>query len=170
MRLPRGLRSLGACAALLSWLCVGCATPPRPDGPLLALGAGELGLLDDESSLAAVAEYRFRGFSCLRLVPTLGLTADVDGLLYGGVGLTRDFWLDEHWVAAPSFAAGLFRDSDKVRLGSELQFRSGFELGYRFDNDLRLAVGFFHLSNANIAARNPGTELLLFSLLVPLDE
>jgi lipid A 3-O-deacylase len=50
-----------------------------------------------------------------------------------------------------------------------IEFRSGFELAYRFDDHSRLGVAVHHLSNASIGADNPGTETALIYYSIPLN-
>jgi hypothetical protein len=150
---------------------VGCAAPPRPTTPRLGVATGGIGLdSDDDPFLSASIEFRFKPFSRYRVVPTVGLLFAEDSATYLSAGITRDYWLDEHWLIVPSFAAGLFEDGDNIRLGSELEFRSGIEFAYAFENDVRLGLGVFHLSNGGIAERNPGTESIMITLGVPVGE
>ena len=51
-----------------------------------------------------------------------------------------------------------------------LEFRSGIEVAWRFDNRSRLGVEFTHISNAGIYDRNPGTETLTVNYSIPLDQ
>ncbi|NKB19827.1 MAG: hypothetical protein GKS01_04700 [Alphaproteobacteria bacterium] len=69
----------------------------------------------------------------------------------------------------PSFAVGAYDDSKGKDLGHTIEFRSGVELAWRFDNQMRLGLTLYHLSNAGIGDRNPGTEVLSLGLSVPLD-
>ena len=55
-----------------------------------------------------------------------------------------------------------------IDLGAHCEFRTGAEFDYRFDNLVRLGVGFYHLSNAGIGKQNPGVEMATFVLTVPL--
>ena len=46
---------------------------------------------------------------------------------------------------------------DKTReLGGPIEFKSGGEVAYRFDNDARLGLLFDHISNAGLATPTPG--------------
>jgi hypothetical protein len=126
---------------------------------------------DDANFVVGSMEYRFRPLEEWFLVePTISATLAEDSASYFAAGLARDFWIDECWVIVPSFAVGLFDDGDHLQLGSELEFRSGIELAYRFENDARLGLGFSHLSNGGLAERNPGTESVMLSLAIPIGD
>ena len=52
-------------------------------------------------------------------------------------------------------------------LGSQWEFKSGVELAYRFADDRRLGVGFYHMSNAGIGRIDPGQAMLTGVFTVP---
>lgn len=115
-------------------------------------------------------EYRFRSLSPWGLVPSIGYAFAFSGahFLYGD--LRRDFWLNDRWAVVPSFGVGSFKDGGNLELGQRLEFRSGLELAYCLHGNYRIGAAFFHLSNGGLSDRNPGTEALVLSLSVPLDE
>ncbi len=51
-------------------------------------------------------------------------------------------------VLTPNAAAGYYYDGQGLDLGSWWEFRTGAELDYRFADQRRLGVGFYHMSNA----------------------
>ena len=67
----------------------------------------------------------------------------------------------------PSFGAGIYNDGSGKKLGNDLQFRTSFEISYELKNKNRIGVSFSHISNANLADKNPGVEILSFSYHVP---
>ena len=71
-------------------------------------------------------------------------------------------------VLSPSLAAGVYEDGDQIRLGHTLEFRSGGDITYRFRNNVRIGVGVFHISNAGLGYRNPGSEQLIFKYHIVL--
>jgi hypothetical protein len=91
------------------------------------------------------------------------------GELYGLSGLAMDWYINRHIVFTWSEGLGLFTSGDAYRMGSILEFRSQGELGWRFDNDMRLTVEASHISNDKITLRNPGMELAGLYLHVPVD-
>ena len=50
-----------------------------------------------------------------------------------------------------------------------LEFRSQIELATRFDDRSRLGLAFSHISNASVGERNPGTEILTLTYMVPVE-
>ena len=137
--------------------------------PRISLSAGKIGISDslDENNYLAL-EYLFPAKTRLRLTPALGLSVAEDGSFYVYADLKRHFRLSRHWLLTPSLGAGLYEGGDEVDLGHVVEFKSGLELGYEFDNRLRLGLGFFHISNASLSNNNPGTEILAGSISVPL--
>ncbi len=67
----------------------------------------------------------------------------------------------------PSFGAGIYDDGSGKKLGNDLQFRTSFELSYELKNKNRIGISLSHISNANLADKNPGVEILSFSYQVP---
>ncbi|WP_157879134.1 acyloxyacyl hydrolase [Pararhodospirillum photometricum] len=68
----------------------------------------------------------------------------------------------------PNTALGYYQRGGGRDLGYPLEFRSGLEIGWRFDGGMRAGVAMHHLSNANIGDRNPGVEELSLNLSIPL--
>ena len=70
----------------------------------------------------------------------------------------------------PSFGVGWYvrgRDRD---LGNPVVFRSGFQLGLRVEERLRLGFAYHHLSNWRLGEKNPGAETFLPVLSFPVEE
>lgn len=139
-------------------------------GSYLSVAAGRVGILDEriEDPEVLKLEYRFSARWKWELAPGIGAAKSGNGASFVFAWIERDFALTEHWIVAPSFGLGLFDDGLDVKLGSDLEFRSGVKSFYQFDNRLRLGVELFHLSNGGIADRNPGTEVAFISLSFPL--
>jgi len=154
-----------AVLGLFGWAAISNAQEP----PRLSLSAGKIGVSDslEEDNYLAL-EYFLPTKTRLRLTPALGLSAAEDGSVYIYADLKRHFRLGRHWLITPSLGAGLYDGGDEVDLGHSVEFKSGLELGYEFDNRLRLGLGFFHLSNSSISNNNPGTEILVGSISLPM--
>lgn len=131
-------------------------------GPFNVNGSG-----NGERALELRAEYR-PAWSLWLIRPLAGLTVTTDGGLYGYAGLLADVPLGAHLRLTPSFAAGLYGEGQGVDLGSVVEFRSGIEVAWRFDNAVRVGVSFYHLSNAGIGEQNPGTEVASLVFALPL--
>jgi hypothetical protein len=152
-------------AGLLSGMAARCAAADQQD--YFAFGAGVFDLFDDETAGELRAEYR----SDLRLwliYPFLGAMVNTDGGLYGYGGLALDIPLGDRFILTPNIALGAYHDGSGKDLGGTLEFRTGAEFAYRFDNDHRLGLAFHHISNASIYDVNPGTESLVVMYALPL--
>ena len=155
--------------ALLSLSPASRAEEGPVDVPMLNLSVGNLGVLDTFAKPTVYgAEYRGRTFSEFKLVPAVGLAVVDNGAGYLYLGLRYDWWVDPHWSLTPNFSVVGFHDGGVLKLGDTLEFRSGLELAYRFDNQWRAGFAFYHISNGGLSKHNPGTEGLIFSLSIPL--
>ncbi len=67
----------------------------------------------------------------------------------------------------PSFGAGIYNDGSGKKLGNDLQFRTSLEVSYELKNKNRIGISISHISNANLADKNPGVEILNISYLIP---
>jgi len=149
------------------WLAA--APPPTPAVPMINLTFGKVAVFDEELEANRWGiEYRFRPFGKYDLIPAIGYAFSEDDDSFFYTDLRYDYWLNDRWVLIPSLGVGVFTDGKKLDLGNDLEFRSGVELAYRFDNNYRAGVALFHLSNASLSDDNPGTEALVFSLSIPL--
>lgn len=143
------------------------------DPPRVALGGGAFDVLPDTQKPGAgatglvLSEYRF-GDVLWIVAPFVGVMGTGKGAFYGYGGLGFDINFAERWVVTPTAAVGYFIRGTGIDLGAHCEFRTGAELGYRFDNQTRLGVGFYHMSNAGIGKQNPGVELATLVLTVPL--
>lgn len=139
-------------------------------GSYLSVAAGQVRILDEgiEDPEAVKLEYRFSTRWPWQLAPGIGVAGSANEASFAFAWVERDFALTERWIVAPSFGLGFFDDGVDVKLGSELEFRSGVKSFYQFQNRVRLGVELFHLSNGGIADRNPGTEVAFISLSFPL--
>jgi opacity protein-like surface antigen len=130
------------------------------------VGAFDLVQGDDEAVQFGV-EYRFAPWD-YGLRPVIGFNATDDGSMYGYGGLNWDIEVFDNLYIIPNFMAGLYEDGDGKDLGGMIEFRSGVEVAYEFENDHRLGVAFNHISNASIYDHNPGSETLLVNYSIPL--
>lgn len=135
----------------------------------LVLGAGVFGLKShDQHDIVVDLEWRGRPYPKLFGVYSVGGVAVTDeGGLYGRLGFGRDFSIGENWKIAITTATGAYEKGDGKELGHTLEFRSAFEVSRkvgRFEVGLQIS----HLSNASISSENPGVEIALVTLRVPL--
>ena len=122
-----------------------------------------------QSSTAFNLEY-FTSFNVLKyLKPFVGFVYTDAEAYYGYGGLSGDLYFGDCKciVITPSLAAGWYNDGSEIKLGHKVEFRSGGDITYRFKNNVRIGLGFFHLSNANLGNRNPGSEQVIFKYQIP---
>lgn len=100
--------------------------------------------------------------------PILGIMMTAQGSGYLTGGLDFDFVFAKKFVLAPGFAACYYWHGHGKNLGFPLEFRTGIELGYQFDDYRRLGIHFYHLSNAGLGSRNPGEESLILYYEIPV--
>ncbi len=135
---------------------------------LLTFGVGYYDINDNQDAVEFRAEWRFKRLFW-RIHPFVGLMGTSDSAVYGYAGLALDWFLGKSWVITPSFAAGAYRDGDGKDLGHAVEFRSMLEVAYRFQNNHRLGLSIYHLSNASLGDSNPGTEVLSLGYSIPFD-
>jgi hypothetical protein len=113
-------------------------------------------------------EYRGGGAERFWLFkPMGGIMATSDGAGYLFAGVLIDLYFGNRLVLTPSFAPGAYFKGGGKDLGSVLEFRSGLELSYRFDDRSRLGIGISHMSNASLGDKNPGEETLFITYAIP---
>ncbi len=136
----------------------------------LTLAVGHVAAFDHniDDPVVYKAEFRFRPATKWLLAPSIGAARSGNSASFVFADLEKDFFPRKHWVVTPSFGLGVFDDGRDVRLGHDLEFRSGIKIAFVFDNKVRLGIALFHLSNGGLGDRNPGTEPVFLSLAVPL--
>ena len=97
------------------------------------------------------------------LSPTAGAMATAQGSLYVYGGFRCDLPLGKAWSLSPQWATGLYYYAGGRDLGGALEFRSGVELSRRLGARSRLGITLYHLSNANLYTRNPGSESVVLT-------
>lgn len=132
-------------------------------------GAYDFGAFDggNETSAGFGLEYR-AGFSVFYVHPFLGIMGTSDKVFYGYGGILIDIPIGDRFYFTPSGALGGYNRGDGQDLGYPLEFRTGIEISYRFDNNARLGVMFHHISNASLGGSNPGSESLFATFAYPL--
>ena len=142
------------------------------DYPMLNLTAGKIGALDNVPKKANRygIEYRGKKITKWEIIPAYGYTWSVNGSKYIYNDLKRDWNFKNNLVFTLSLGTGLFDNNDSIDLGHAIEFRSGFELTYRFEQGYRLGLAAYHLSNSRLSSKNPGTESIVVSFLMPLNK
>ncbi|MGF1627664.1 MAG: acyloxyacyl hydrolase [Alphaproteobacteria bacterium] len=159
-----------ASAALGAALATVAATAAQAQDPaFITLGGGYFDVVRGDNP---AADFRLEYRSDLELwvvKPWAGVEATSDGAFYLAGGLLADIYFGNRIVVTPQAGLGYYNNGDGPDLGYPLEFRTGVEVGYRFDNRSRLAVGFSHISNADLGDSNPGTEILTLTYSIPVD-
>lgn len=160
------------------------AEAPVKQTDLISFGGGYFDFDKDEKHKQSGdfrVEYRW-GLSMLPLIspyfnswdkyvqfhPYAGLEVTTLGALYANGGWAMDGYIGRHGIFTWSEGVGLYNAGDMTTLGSVVEFRSQAELGWRFDNEMRLTGEISHISNAGMTKRNPGAEIAGVYLHVPM--
>jgi hypothetical protein len=171
-------------------LALAPATARAEDDPaLLSLGFGQydttaittsaISLLKKSNdtryhqSLDIRGEYRF-GTSLIPFIepyakfkPWVGAEVNTDGMFYGIGGFLLDINIGPV-VFTPSIGVGAWTRGNSKELGSTVEFRSMIEIGYKFENNMRLTAYLSHMSNAGIGNVNPGANTIGAYFHVPV--
>lgn len=141
-----------------------CCVSAQAQSPEIAVSAGSFEVFESNNALELGVEYRFAAQeSFFNIIPAIGISANTDGGYWAHAGGRYDINLSERWVLTPQLAIVGYEDGDGQDLGSGFLFRSGIELGYRTGPSSRLALTLYHMSNADLAKNNPGSESLILS-------
>ncbi len=159
--------ALAALVSLITFASAQAEYVPNDQDHLVLYG-GYFDVTQDDNGAALVGlEYRYQDiFYGLR--PTVGGFVTSDEAYYGYAGIFWDIYLSDSWVFTPNSVVGAFSQGDGKDLGHWIEFRSGLELSYEFDDAQRLGVAFNHLSNASLGERNPGAETLIVQYSYPI--
>lgn len=154
-----------ALAGALICAAAGNAEAAR-DRSFFTIGAGAFDINDDYTAANFNLEWRAEPWFW-NLRPFVGGSVTTDAGLYGYAGLALDIYFGEHVVVTPNFAPALYEEGDGKDLGYALEFRSGIEVAWRFEDRSRLGIALHHLSNAGLGDDNPGTETLMLNYSMP---
>jgi hypothetical protein len=164
------LKRIGAwAAAIFAAALVAQPAPARADDPdFFTAGVGWFDM-NRKKNTATSVNFEYRSDKKLWIFkPMVGFMATDDGAAYGYFGPAVDIYFGRRIVLTGMTAVGAYHDGKGLDLGHWIEFRSGLELAFRFDDRSRFGVGFHHISNANIGEKNPGTEILGIFYAIPL--
>jgi len=99
--------------------------------------------------------------------PVAGLLTSSAGGAYVYTGLAIEIELPLGLQLSPGFAPGIALAGMKRDLGYPIEFRSSLELSVAAGEQLRVGVGFSHVSNARLGDHNPGVEVLVLGIAYP---
>ena len=135
----------------------------------MVLGIGDYNFLDDNQSV----EYRIEwhgGEFWRNFRPLAGYMTSADHAHYFFGGVVSDFFITDSIIFSLQSAIGYYEEGDGKDLGHEIEFKSAAEIAWQFTNRSRLGLQIYHLSNAGIDRKNPGTEILGISYTIPLSD
>lgn len=171
-------RLLLSAAALLGALLLPDASAlAAEDADYLRIGAGlwDFNRPDNyaaEFDLAYRSDYKWWIFK-----HQAGVLGTTDGSAYAYWGLYMDLYFGNRFVISPSTAVGYYyrgsweKGDKKSNLGSPIEFRSGIDFSYRFDDRSRMGLGVYHISNTGLwDDRNPGEETVMLSYDIPISK
>ncbi len=164
-------------AGMMAIVAVGAVATPAgaaddpfalKDPSALVVGAGAWeAVRSNLTNFEVDATFRPNNMHLWVVKPQVGIVASGAGdtLLFAGPMV--DYKLTNHLVVTGMTSVAFWTGSG-FDLGSKIEFRSGAELGYRWNNGVRLGIGFYHTSNADLTKRNPGSESALVEYSIPL--
>ena len=146
-------------ALILPQVCI------AEDQAAIAFSAGAFDAFDNEDNAVEFGvEYRFAPLaSAFNLVPAMGISVNSDGGYWAHGGVRYDFRLNPAWILTPHFSVVGYEDGGGVDLGLGLQFRSGLDIAYQVSESSRIALGYYHMSNADLGKNNPGADSMLLT-------
>ncbi len=142
----------------------------NPPVDIIEFGGGYYDVNDHWKTYSAHVIYKPKYRMADIFYPIIGVMATGKGAVHGFAGVGLDYYLTNNIVISPSFAPGVYSDGAGKKLGLWLQFKSMIEVGYEFANQNRIAVGLYHISNANIGNSNQGTEVVTLTYSLPLSQ
>ena len=153
-------------AIFVSFSLLFLCTSLKADG-FYSFSIGQFDSNDSFDSLEARIEYLSNKNinEHYEIKPFLGLMVNTDSGKYFYLGLRKDYSLSNKWSLTPSFATGYYDQGSSKDLGNNLEFRSQLELSYNLKKNKRIGISLNHISNANIADENPGTESIVISFI-----
>ncbi len=98
--------------------------------------------------------------------PMVGLMHTTNGATNVFAGISTDVIFFDRVVFTPGAAVSGYSRGSAKDLGDGFEFRVSGEFSYRFDDNSRLGLLVYHLSNADLGRINPGEESigLIYSL------
>jgi hypothetical protein len=154
-------------ASVAMGLAVGAA-PARADfGGFITGGLGGFDILHNYTAAEGRLEYRFAQ-SLFFIKPGFGTLFTNKGSVYTYFSLRGEIPIGRHVLIVPMEAVGDYEQGRGKKLGAHVEFKSGIEVDYVFDNGIRVGPVFDHISNAGIGRANPGEENMLLMVSVPI--
>jgi len=163
--------SIGPRAALAAVLLLTAAAAEAQErkSARIVANLGVIGVgSGSDSALTGSLEWRGSQPLFWQIAPLAGALATSDGAAYGYVGAYIDVPIKEKWYFTPSIAVGVYGEGSGKDLGHRVEFKPQAEISYRLTASQHVGLSFYHLSNAGLADRNPGTNGLAATYSVSL--
>lgn len=166
-KVGRAVLAIGLTAAILGFA-------PTVRAAILGYVSVGAGSYDFDHSRTTAAEgrieYRFaQSLFFPFLKPLIGTYFTSQGSVYLYGGFRAEFPVGRHILIVPMAAVGDYEKGNGKNLGSHVEFKTGVEVDWVFDNGIRVGPLFDHVSNAGLTKTNPGQENLMLMVSVPLD-
>ncbi|MDH3255404.1 MAG: acyloxyacyl hydrolase [Acidobacteriota bacterium] len=153
-------------AAILTVLAVSHMTAPRSlaadPGAELAVLVGVFDVGRGSSGAEGGVEIRYPT-PVADLCYVAGSAANDEGSFWVYGGARYELEVASEWMLVPGFAVSLYEEGGGKDLGGLVEFRSSLELRHRVSERLKVGLVAYHLSNAGIYDRNPGSNSLVLS-------
>lgn len=134
----------------------------------IAVSAGDVQFQDASIGSEAYLRYDF-GRAYGPFQPAIGLSLTEDGDAWVGFGATWTGWFAHNrGYVQLHLMPGIYAQGDGPNLGSDVEFRSGAEIGYEARNGVRVGLSYDHRSNADLSSVNPGLETVQLRVSIPL--
>ncbi|NDV49097.1 MULTISPECIES: acyloxyacyl hydrolase [Roseobacteraceae] len=144
----------------------GCLGPNETQ-PRVAFSLGSVVERQAEAKGEAYLRYDFgRKFGPFGQAIGVSMTEDGEGWLGYGATYKKNFGYSPFY-AELHLMPGIYMDNGGFDLGGPLEFRSGIELGYEFNQGWRVGLSYDHRSNADIYDNNPGIETVQLRVSIP---
>src|SRR5215510_1801971 len=148
------------------------ATPTQEEADHVAMEAGRLDAIKNDQPANTVGiEYRTGHLLWWKFEPFIGAAITTQHSFYGYGGIRLATHWGERVAVAPSFAIGGYGRGNGKDLGNPAVLgRFGLDVEYRFEDDVRIGLGYHHLSNGKLLGQstNPGTEIVGLTLSMPV--
>ncbi|HEX9463712.1 MAG TPA: acyloxyacyl hydrolase [Alphaproteobacteria bacterium] len=140
---------------------------PTEHDDILAVWAGKYDFNANRHPAAEFgAEYRPR-LDLWIFQPMVGAMHTTNDATDAFAGFSTDVIFYDRVVLRPAIAVSAYARGAAKDLGYGLEFRESAELAYRFDDNSRLGIEAYHLSNAGLGHRNPGEETIAMIYSLP---
>ncbi len=135
----------------------------------VALNSGSISYFEpDIKTNVHGIEYRNKARLKWNIIPAVGYMWSNQHSKYIYVDLKHDWNFKTKWFLTTSLGAGIFHNTHELNLGHPVEFRTGLEVSYELKMGYRLGLTAYHISNSKLSNKNPGTEILVFTIILPL--